>query len=89
MILKMTVTLSQADKRGMPPRAVVLRIAMAKRGLSCKALAALPGMETFSPRRISNVLAGNDRSWPIRAAINKALREKIFTRSATLRNRTS
>jgi hypothetical protein len=87
-ILQMAVTMSQLDKRSRPHETVALRIAMAKRGLTCKALASLLGKDRFSPRRVSNVLAGNDRTWPIRAAINRALREKIFNRTGTPKQNT-
>jgi hypothetical protein len=61
-----------------------LRIEMIKRGLGYRDLAALAGK---SHRRIANVLAGNDRTWPIRAAINRALRSRIFSKPSNTRRR--
>jgi hypothetical protein len=52
-----------------------LRLAMAERNLRRADLVRLTG---FSPKRITNLVTGSDPSWPIRAAINKALQVKIF-----------
>lgn len=37
-------------------------------------------MAKINPRVASNVLCGNDTNWPPRAAINRALSEKIFAK---------
>jgi hypothetical protein len=42
--------------------------------------AALGRLAKFNPRRISNVLCGTDATWPIRAAINRALQERLFSK---------
>lgn len=55
----------------------LLRVRMAERNLKPRTLAQLTG---FSSHRISNVLVGSDTSWPIRAAINQALEENIFSK---------
>jgi len=62
-----------------------LRRVMFERRLSP---ATLGHMAKFNPRRISNVLCGTDETWPIRAAINRALGEKIFSRPAHARTPT-
>jgi hypothetical protein len=36
-----------------------------------------------NPRRITNLLCGDDRSWPIRAAVNKALKMRVFTKAGS------
>jgi hypothetical protein len=48
---------------------------MIRRGLNSRGLALRAGT---SHRRIENVLALNDKSWPIRASINRALQKRIF-----------
>ena len=57
--------------------AAKLRIALITRRMTSADLAAMMGK---SPRRVHNVLCNNDRTWPIRAAINRALRSKIFAK---------
>ena len=54
-----------------------LRVVMASRSLQPRHLAS---MTRVSAQRISNVLAGGDKSWPIRAAINEALGQNIFAK---------
>ena len=60
-----------------------LRIAMDRAGLNKSELAALPAMNGFNAHRIKNVLCGQDTTWPIRAAINRALRVRIFEKPPT------
>jgi hypothetical protein len=52
-----------------------LRIEMIRRGITYRELAEMVGK---GPQRVANVLAYSDRTWPIRAAINRALHKKIF-----------
>jgi hypothetical protein len=54
-----------------------VRLLLFQRGLDYKQLAAMTG---FSPRRIANCLTGNDTSWPMRAAVNRALKTPIFVK---------
>ncbi len=60
---------------------------MALQDLTPARLAALPGMKPFSNRRITNLLCGQDESWPIRSAINRALRHTIFTKPTAVHSR--
>lgn len=62
-----------------------LHLVMAERGLSNIALAAFPAMKGFNSRRIANVLCEQDKTLPIRLAINKALKLKIFEKPIPLR----
>ena len=57
----------------------LLRIEMIRRGLTYRDLALM--VDTV-PQRITNVLCFSDRTWPIRGAINRALRMKIFRKPA-------
>jgi hypothetical protein len=52
-----------------------LRVVMAQRGLDSVELARLAGVH---PRTLQNTLAGNNPFWPVRAAINRALRQRVF-----------
>jgi hypothetical protein len=62
-----------------------LRQVMLEKHLTPAALGKLTG---FDPRRISNQLCATDTTWPIRAAINRAMQEKIFSNpSASYRAR--
>jgi len=64
-----------------------LKVRMLQRRLTYKDLAQ---MAELNPRVVSNVMCGNDRNWPPRAAINRALKERIFskpTRSARRNSR--
>lgn len=63
-----------------------LRIEMAARGFKVGGLAKLAGLKR---RIVSNVLTGNNAAWPPRAAINRALRKKIFHRPRTARRFTN
>jgi hypothetical protein len=56
-----------------------LRIEMIRRGLTYRQLAEIIGRDK---QQVANVLTGNNPSWPIRAAINRALRKRIFCKSA-------
>jgi len=62
----------------------LVRAELARRGLRVRELAAMVG---FPPRRISNVLCGNDPSWPPRAAINRALGRTFFIQPSARRVR--
>lgn len=68
-------TIKSKQKRDRLADADLLRIAMIQLGLTYRDLAALVGKP---PQRVANVLSGNDRSWPIRAAINRAMRQRIL-----------
>jgi antitoxin component HigA of HigAB toxin-antitoxin module len=56
----------------------LLQVEMILQGLKRKDLARLIGQ---NPRRITNVLCRNDKSWPVRLAINRALHKRIFMKS--------
>lgn len=64
---------SQADSDAIARRAV--RKALIERGWSSADLASATG---YHVRRICNCLAGNDRTQPIRQAINSALGRNFF-----------
>src|ERR1043166_3595363 len=69
-----------------PGESIDLRHEMVERGFTASQLAA---MAHVGPRRISNVLTGNDASWPIRAAINKHLGQQMFRKPSIARPRKS
>ena len=71
-----------ANRKGSPIEVKMLRLAMLNRDLSVGKLAQ---MARVGARRVTNVLSGSDTTWPIRAAINRALRESIFTKPARKR----
>jgi hypothetical protein len=54
-----------------------LRIEMIMRGLSTAEMAKMVGTIR---QRILNVLSFSDRTWPIRARINRTLKKRIFSR---------
>jgi len=70
-----TVNRSLTPKRG--SEATALRIVMLQRGLDYRALAKLAKLDR---RVVANVLSGNNHCWPPRAALNRALQEKIFVK---------
>ncbi len=57
-----------------------LKWAMTQLGLKPGTLGRKCGV---SPRRITDLLCGKDRCWPIRAAINKTLRIRLFTKAGS------
>ena len=67
-----------------PEEILTLKFAMLQRGLKSKALAAKAKLHV---RVVHNVLAGNNKTWPPRAAINRALRSKIFQQPTDRRTR--
>ena len=69
------MTGNRYQQRGKNVELDLLRIVMIQRALTCRDLAVLAGK---NPQRIANVLSSWDRTWPIRAAINRALKRKIF-----------
>jgi len=62
----------------------MLRIEMIRRVLTYHDLAKLAGIV---PQRVANLLSNNDRSWPMRAKINQALRMKIFHKPGNTRRK--
>jgi hypothetical protein len=66
---------NRKQRRGENLESDELRIEMIRRGLTYRDLAKIVGTV---PQRIANVLSYSDRTWPIRAAINRALRKRIF-----------
>jgi hypothetical protein len=70
------------QQRGKNAELDLLRIKMIERGLTYRDLAAMAGKK---PQRVANVLSGSDRTWPIRAAINRALRSKLFSKPKNTR----
>jgi hypothetical protein len=56
---------------------VTLKIRLLERGWDYRDLAKATKR---NPRYVANVISGNDPWWPVRAAINRALGEKIFTK---------
>jgi len=55
----------------------MLRVEMLRRGIDHRELAAMIG---YPPCRTANLLCGADTTWPLRRAINKALKMKIFAK---------
>jgi hypothetical protein len=72
------------QQRGRNLELDTLRIEMIRRGLTYRDLAALVKTQ---PQRIANILSGSDRTWPLRARINRLLRKRIFAKPANTRGR--
>lgn len=61
-----------------------LKVLLIQRGMKHTALAE---MVEYPPGQVANLLCGNSYSWPLRAAINKALQKKIFSKPPITRRR--
>ena len=70
------------QQRGKIAELDLFRIELILRGLTYRDVAAMVGKK---PQRIANVQSGSDRSWPIRAAINRALKQKLFVKPRNAR----
>ena len=53
----------------------LLKVRMAERGMRPRHLAELINRQ---PRTVSNLLTGNNVSWPMREAVNEEFQEEIF-----------
>jgi hypothetical protein len=73
------MTVKRTQRRGKNIESDSLRIEMIRRGLTYRDLAQIIGVV---PQRVANVLCFSDHTWPIRRAINRALRMKIFRKPA-------
>jgi hypothetical protein len=57
----------------------LLRVEMIVRDLDARALAAMAKVHV---RTLQNLLSGRYHSWPVKRAVNQALRRRIFQRPA-------
>lgn len=73
------MAVKRQQRRGKNLECDELRIEMIRRGLTYRDLAR---MVSVGAPRIANVLSFSDRTWPIRAKINQALRKRIFYKPA-------
>jgi alkylated DNA nucleotide flippase Atl1 len=69
------MAVNRKQRRGKNLEADILRIEMIRRALTYRDLARMVGT---IPQRVANVLSGSDRTWPIRRALNRVLRQRIF-----------
>ena len=57
----------------------LLRVEMIVRDLDARALAAMAKVHV---RTLQNLLSGRYHSWPVKAVVNRALRQRIFQKPA-------
>jgi transcriptional regulator with XRE-family HTH domain len=71
----MKLTMKQSFFAKKSDECIQLKVRMLQRRLTYQDVA---DMAKLNARVVSNVMCGNNTDWPPRAAINRALREKIF-----------
>lgn len=76
----MTIAESLKFNRSQPADLLVLKFMMLQRGIKTHQLADMAGVNR---RVMRNVIAGTNTAWPPRAAINSALKSKVFQKPPT------